>query len=77
MPKTTSPEKTAAQAPGDATGGAATAPQPDPAAGGSYSRDPATGALTLVEPATQPAPAARKVQDPVTGAITRVTIAQE
>lgn len=44
----------------------------EPAAGGSYTRDPATGALTCATPATADRAAMRKVQDPVTGAITRV-----
>ena len=45
---------------------------PNPAEGGSYTLDPATGELTCATPATADRPAMRKVQDPVTGAITRV-----
>lgn len=53
---------------------AASADIAEPQAGGSYTRDPATGELTCVTPATAPAPATRKVQDPATGAITRAPI---
>lgn len=43
---------------------------PAPAAGGCYTADPATGALTLVQAATVPS-VASKTQDPETGAITK------
>lgn len=46
----------------------------EPQAGGSYTRDPATGELSCATPATAPAPPMRKVQDPVTGAITKTVI---
>lgn len=63
----------AADAPALKTGdGSAAAPEQNPAIGGSYTRDPHTGELTLVQAATAPAPPMRKVQDPVTGAITRI-----
>ncbi len=62
-------EPSAAPAPGGAA-----ADLPNPGAGGSYARDPATGELTLTQPATQPPAAMRKTQDPVTGAITRAAL---
>jgi hypothetical protein len=48
-------------------------PIANPAAGGSYVVDPATGERTCVMPATAHV-ATRKVQDPVTGVITRVPV---
>lgn len=47
---------------------------PNPATGGRYTRDTATGELTCTVPATQPPPAMRKTQDPVTGAITHTAL---
>lgn len=56
---------------GTATG-AADSPPENPSAGGSYIRNPDTGELTCVTPATGPASTAPRVQDPVTGVITRI-----
>lgn len=62
--------------PTDTFAAEASATAPEPQAGGSYVRDPATGELTCATPATADRPAMRKVQDPVTGAITRVPFNQ-